>query len=87
MTRVTHTFAIKLFGMHAARAGTREIRVEIDHPHITANSLLQRIAQAAPAIADSVPTSRLAVDHEFAQPEATVRADQEIALIGMIGGG
>jgi molybdopterin converting factor small subunit len=79
-------YTVKLFGPQAVKAGTRE--VQLDLPDVaTAADVLQALRERCPQIRDSVSASRLAVNQELASPELTIKANDEIALIGMVSGG
>ena len=77
-------FAVKIFGPQAQLAGVRTLQVEAD-PNVAA--ILEALAAASPALAPSLASSRLAVNHGYAAPEDTVKPEDELALIGMISGG
>lgn len=77
---------VLLFGPQATLAGTREITVEPAEP--TAGSVLAALATAAAEpLVGSLGTSRLAVNHEFAEDTHPIRPGDEVALIGMVSGG
>ncbi|MEM6748940.1 MAG: MoaD/ThiS family protein [Planctomycetota bacterium] len=81
-------FEVRLFGPQAQLAGRRVL--ELDGPAdgaVTAGQLLERIAEACPALAASAPASRVAVDHRVLAPEDVVDPAAEVALIGLISGG
>lgn len=81
-------FEVKLFGPYADAAGARAVRVSHEgNDAPCAEDLLESIAAQRPALRPLLPRSRLAVNNRFAQPRQTVRASDEIALIGMLGGG
>ena len=50
-------------------------------------AVLRAIGEQAPALAEAVRTARLAVNHSFAPREMVLRAGDEVALIGAVGGG
>lgn len=78
---------VQLFGPQAALAGTRSVEVEVDSAEPTAADVLAKLNDAAPEIADSLRTSRLAVNHEFATGSTPITPGDEVALIGMVSGG
>lgn len=78
---------VKLFGPAAQRAGAREVGVTLDPARATCGDVKAALARAAPAIADLLPGSRLAVNHEFAADADAVSGDDEVALIAMVSGG
>ncbi len=77
---------VRLFGPQAFRAGTRKLMLEIEN-NATCLQLKRRIAQQAPALAESVPASRLAINHQFAHDGQPIVEKDELALIGMTHGG
>lgn len=78
---------VHLFGAQAAIAGVRETTLTLDAPSPTAASVLQALGEHIPELSDSLRTSRLAVNHEFASAEQPIRPGDEVALIGMVSGG
>ncbi|MEM6550935.1 MAG: MoaD/ThiS family protein [Planctomycetota bacterium] len=77
---------IQLFGMQARLADTRA--VELDLPdNADCQAALDRLAADCPALAESIPASRLAVNQHYAEPHHRLTAGDEVALIGMISGG
>ncbi|MEO0586652.1 MAG: MoaD/ThiS family protein [Planctomycetota bacterium] len=79
--------AVKLFGKQADLAGGRSIDVEVTPCVTTCREVLDRLAVAVPALQPSMAASVLAVDHEVAAPTRVLRGDEELALIGLVGGG
>ena len=63
------------------------VSVELTIPQPTAKHLKQAIAQQYPPLAQSIPTSRVAVNHAYVRDAAFISADDELALIGLISGG
>lgn len=80
-------FTVLLFGPQAQIAGVPSIEVAVASDSTTAADVLAAIAPACPALAPSLPSSRLAVNHAFAEPDTRITATDELALIGLIGGG
>jgi molybdopterin converting factor small subunit len=68
-------------------AGKSALAVEVDSASPTVGELLRALAAAEPALARSLPKSRLAVNFEFADPSQSIHCGDELALIGMISGG
>ena len=82
----TRTVSVRLFGPQAKLAGRDA--VELQAPAgVTAADLKTLLARAEPALAGSLPASRIAVDHEYAAPTDPVPAGAEVALIGLVSGG
>lgn len=80
------SITVKLLGPQAQLAGARELRLALAGTP-TVGALRAALAQASPALAPSLASSRLAVNHEFASDSDTIKATDEVALIGMVGGG
>lgn len=81
------TLRILLFGPQAMLAKRQVIELELsDQPH-TAEEIINQIATEHPALGASIGTSRLAINHEFADHDQIVPLDAEVALIGMVSGG
>lgn len=80
-------FTVKLFGPQAQLAKRRELDVAVDADSVSAAQLLTAIASACPALSDGLGNSKLALNQEFADAGDIVNPGDEIALIGMLGGG
>ncbi|MEX0655778.1 MAG: MoaD/ThiS family protein [Phycisphaeraceae bacterium] len=78
---------VKLFGPQAKLAGQEAVALTLDAAAPTCRDVRAALAEAQPALTASLPGSRLAVNHEYADDDQRVSADDEVALIGMIGGG
>ncbi len=78
---------VLLFGPAAAAIGADRVAVECDGEPTTAAAVLEAIPRQHPALAAVVGGGRLAVNHTFADPQATIVGGEEIALIAMVGGG
>ena len=79
-------YRINLFGPQAQLAGADHLVISTDAP-LTAADLLQRIGDRHPALADSIPVSRIASNHSYVTPDTMLDADAELALIGLVSGG
>ena len=80
------TRTVRLFGPQARLAGSDAVSVELP-AGATAGVLKARLAEACPALAPSLPTSRIAVNHAYAADGDPLPADAELALIGLVSGG
>jgi len=79
---------VKLFGPQARLAGKPEVRLEVDDAQATCGGVLRALADTEPAfLAASIGSSRLAVNHAFVAADHRITPDDEVALIGLIGGG
>ena len=81
------TVTVLLFGPQAQLAGHREIAVDVPGDVATVGAVLAALGEAAGELRDSLRTSRLAVNHEFATEETVINPGDEVALIGMVSGG
>ena len=80
------TYTLRLFGPQAQLVGTDTLTVDADTP-LTPAALRDRLAADHPALADSLPTSRIAADHAYADDATPLDPAAELALIGLISGG
>lgn len=78
---------VLLFGPQAAMAQADRIAINLDSATATAGQVLSALRQAAPTLAPSLDTSRLAVNHAYAYADDPITRDDEVALIGMVSGG
>ncbi len=82
-----HTaITVKLFGPQAQLAQAREVRLDLAEAP-TVGALRAALAEAKPALAPTLAASRVAVNHEFATDCDMISTKDEVALIGMVGGG
>ncbi|MEO0529404.1 MAG: MoaD/ThiS family protein [Planctomycetota bacterium] len=77
---------VLLFGPQAKLADAKSVQVNLGE-RATAADVLAALEGACPALDDSIRTSRLAINHEFAADDALVTEGDELALIGMVSGG
>lgn len=78
---------IKLFGPQAQAAGQRSVELDLPGPAATCTELRERLSEACPALAATLPGCRVAVNHEFATEGTRIKAGDEVALIGQVSGG
>ncbi len=81
------TVSVLLFGPQAMLAGQQEIEITVAEESPTAGNVLAALEAAEPKLAPSLRTSRLAVNHEFADANQPIQPGDEIALVGMVSGG
>lgn len=81
------TVNVLLFGPQAQLADARQLAVDVAGESVTARAVLEALGEASAELRDSLRTSRLAVNHEFADAETTIKPGDEVALIGMVSGG
>src|SRR5699024_628615 len=78
---------VKLFGHQAQLTNKREIDIELNGASAHIAQVRQALGEKETALLDSLPVSRLAVNHEFSSEQKKVQVNDEIALIGLISGG
>ncbi len=79
--------SVLLFGPQATLAGARSVDLAIEKEAPSVSDVLAALHEAAPALTGSLASSRLAINHEFAAADQTIRQGDEVALIGMVSGG
>ena len=80
-------FEVLLFGPQASLVGKQSAIIDTPSESPSASEVLNQLAQTEPELADSLRTSRLAVNHEFAEKDQAIGPEDELALIGMVSGG
>jgi len=78
---------VKLFGPQAQLVGSRQLEVELPGPRATVRQVLSGLQDREPRLVASLPGSRIAVNRVFVGGDSVIGADDEVALIGMVGGG
>lgn len=78
--------SVHLFGPAARAAGAAAVTVRLE-PGATAGDLLCSLAEQHPAIRNEASVGRVAVDHAFVAPAASISPEHELALISMVSGG
>ena len=78
---------VLLFGPQSRLAGQDALTLSFDHGEPTADEVLDSVALMYPELIPSKAGNRLAVNHQMADPTQRVSPDDEVALIGMLGGG
>lgn len=78
---------VLLFGPQAELAQTDRVAVQIDSADATVTLVMTELATAVPALAESLESSRLAVNHAYAASDDAITSGDEVALIGMVSGG
>ena len=77
---------IRLFATLKDRAGRSTIKVSIEEP-ATVQTLLGVIEEAYPALAETLPSTVIAVNKAYAGPETPVAIGDEVALFPPVSGG
>jgi molybdopterin converting factor subunit 1 len=78
--------SIKLFATLKDRAGMNRIEVAVDEP-ATVESVLDVVSAEYPALAIALPSSLVAVNRAFADPQTPVNPGDEVALFPPVSGG
>lgn len=79
---------ILLFGAEARAVNADHITVEFDPASpATCQALRDTLEQTCPALRPHMASARIAVNSEFAVPDQTIKSGDEVALIGLVGGG
>lgn len=82
------SFEVLLFGPYADAAGARSVSVEVGSDGtVRAGALLAAVGEQTPALRPLLGGARLAVNSRFAASDDEVSASDEIALVGLVGGG
>lgn len=77
---------IRLFGPAREAAGAGEIVVEVPD-RSTAGEVVDAVRERFPGLAELLPRSRVAVNHEYVEASTPVRSGDEVAVIPPVGGG
>ena len=77
---------VRLFGPVRETAGTARAVVRVEPP-VTPRTILDALGTSFPELAPVFSRSRVAVNHAYADPAATVDANDEVAIITPVGGG
>lgn len=78
---------VLLFGPQSALAGASSLEVEVVAGQTTCAAVLKQVSDACEALVPSLASSRLAVNHVLVDGPQTINGDEELALIGLVGGG
>lgn len=80
--------SILLFGPYAdtLRASSVEVKVPDNIPP-TAGAVMVCLAEQQPKLRSMLSTAVLSVNCRHARPEHPIREDDELAIIGLVGGG
>lgn len=79
-------YQVLLFAAAAELAACDALAVEVPAP-VTAEAVLDAIAEQVPALSQLLPACRLAVDQVFVTSDFPIRSDAELALIPPVSGG
>ena len=77
---------VKLFAVARDRAGAGAVEVELPSP-ATIGRLRSALVEQYPQLGDVVPHARFAVNNEYADDDAAIGVQAEIAVIPPVSGG
>lgn len=84
----TTTFTIQLFGPYAKTVGQSTVSLSFDAQQpVTAGALLAELGKEYSAIAGLLGSARLAVNCQYVGADHQVAPTDELAVIGLVGGG
>jgi molybdopterin synthase sulfur carrier subunit len=78
---------ILLFGAEARMVGQDSITVDTAMPNPTCADVRSALVQLQPKLQALMPVCRFAVNHSFVKDSQPLNSDDELALIGLVGGG
>lgn len=79
---------IHLFGPYAKAVGRNELSMECDgHTPMTAGSVLTLLGVKHPAMQPLLASARLAINCRYVSQDHPVTEADELAVIGLVGGG
>lgn len=82
------TLTIQLFGPYAKAVGQNHLLLECDDHHpMTAGMILTALGRKHPAMTSLLASARLAVNCQYVAKDHPVKAEDELAVIGFVGGG
>ncbi|MEL6895274.1 MAG: MoaD/ThiS family protein [Planctomycetota bacterium] len=86
-SKIDAKIEVKVFGPQAESIGEQVMEISVPQLPVSSEDVLAAIPNHYPRLSDSMRVSRLAINHAFARPGQMIRAEDEVALIGMISGG
>lgn len=82
------TLTVQLFGPYASAAGKSALLLDCgDVAAMTAGEVMAAMAKECPAIKAMLESAKLAVNCRYVTADQDVSEADELALIGMVGGG
>lgn len=82
------TLTVQLFGPYAAAAGRQVLLLDCgDVASVTAAEVMVKISSECAALKSILSTAKLAVNCDYVAHDHHVHEADELALIGMVGGG
>lgn len=78
---------VLIFGPQASLVGSDRVPIALAGDRPSVSDVIAALGVAAPALAPSLDTSRLAVNHAYASEDQVILPGDEVALIGMVSGG
>ena len=78
---------VLLFGPYADAVNDSSVTVEMSSPSCTADEVKAQLAEQFPVLSGMLGPAILAVNHQAVRPNQAVREADEVAIIGLVGGG
>ncbi len=78
---------VLLFGAEAKAVGSDRVVIDLPDDGQTCADLRGAIIRQAPQLRNQLHVARFAVNHQFADDHQRIAEDDEVALIGLVGGG
>lgn len=78
---------VLLFGPYAATLNDSSVTLDIASSSCTAGEVKEKLAEKYPKLRDMLSAALIAVNHQTVQPNHAVCETDELAIIGLIGGG
>lgn len=79
---------VLLFGPYADAVERSSVTLDLPSATAcTAGAVMARLAESHPCLRAMLPVAQIAINQQFAQPDQPVHDRDEVAIIGMVGGG
>ena len=78
---------VLLFGPYAEAVSDSSVTVDIGSPSCTASDVKAKLAEQYPKLGGLLGPAVLAVNQQAVQPNHEVHENDELAIIGLVGGG
>jgi len=79
--------SVLLFGPYADAVNDSSVMVDIPLPSCTAGEVKTQLAEQYPKLSGMLGPAMLAVNQQAVRPNHPVRETDELAVIGLVGGG
>lgn len=88
MTESSMTLTIQLFGPYATAAGDSSVTLAFKADDaVTASKVVARLGRDYPPLKPLLDAAKLAVNFRYVAQDHQVTCEDELALIGLVGGG